>query len=53
MRPLAFAVVNVLSAVGWALAYVLPGVFFGTSLAVAGAVSMRLAVLAIILLTGI
>jgi undecaprenyl-diphosphatase len=43
MAPLHFAVVNVLSAVGWALAYILPGVFFGNSLAVAGAVSSRLA----------
>jgi len=50
MRPLHFSVVNVLSAIGWALAYVLPGVFFGTSLAVAGAVSTRLAVLIFILI---
>ncbi|GAB6907682.1 LssY C-terminal domain-containing protein [Desulfosarcina cetonica] len=53
MQPLQFAIVNVLSAVGWALAYVLPGVFFGTSLAVAGAVSTRLAVLVFILLASI
>lgn len=49
MAPLNFAVVNFLSAVGWALAYILPGVLFGSSLAVAGAVSSRLALL--ILLT--
>ena len=50
MSPLHFGVVNVLSAMGWALFYILPGVFFGTSLAVAGAVSTRLAVLIFILL---
>jgi membrane protein DedA with SNARE-associated domain len=43
MSPLHFGVVNVLSAIGWAFVYILPGVFFGTSLAVAGAVSTRLA----------
>ena len=53
MRPLHFAVVNVASAIGWALVYVLPGVFFGTSLAVAGAVSTRLAVLLLILFAAI
>jgi membrane protein DedA with SNARE-associated domain/membrane-associated phospholipid phosphatase len=45
MGPVHFGVVNVLSAIGWAFAYILPGVFFGTSVAVAGAVSTRLAVL--------
>ncbi|NOX32142.1 MAG: phosphatase PAP2 family protein [Deltaproteobacteria bacterium] len=50
MSPLNFTVVNVLSAIGWALVYILPGVFFGASLAVAGAVSTRLAVLVFILL---
>ncbi len=53
MRPLNFSVVNVLSAVGWALVYILPGVFFGTSLAVAGAVSTRLAVVVLILVAAI
>jgi undecaprenyl-diphosphatase len=53
MRPIPFGVVNLLSAVGWALAYVLPGVFFGTSLALAGAVSARLALIVFILLAGI
>jgi undecaprenyl-diphosphatase len=52
MRPAHFGVVNVLSAIGWAFVYVLPGVFFGTSLAVAGAVSTRLAVLVSILVAG-
>ncbi|MGA8020888.1 MAG: VTT domain-containing protein [Desulfobacterales bacterium] len=50
MGPLRFGIVNVLSAIGWALVYVLPGVFFATSLALAGAVSTRLAVLIFILL---
>ncbi len=50
MGPVPFFVVNVLSAIGWAFAYILPGVFFGTSLAVAGAVSTRLAVLIFLIL---
>lgn len=49
MAPFHFAVVNFLSAVGWALAYILPGVFFGSSLAVAGAVSSRLAILILLI----
>ena len=53
MGPLHFSIVNVLSAIGWAFVYIMPGVFFGTSLAVAGAVSTRLAVLVFILLAGI
>jgi membrane protein DedA with SNARE-associated domain/membrane-associated phospholipid phosphatase len=50
MRPAQFIVVNLLSAIGWAFAYLLPGFFFGTSLALAGTVSSRLAVLLVILL---
>ena len=50
MGPLHFGIVNVLSAIGWALVYILPGVFFGTSLAVAGAVSTRLAMLILLIL---
>jgi membrane protein DedA with SNARE-associated domain/membrane-associated phospholipid phosphatase len=50
MGPLHFSIVNVLSAIGWALVYILPGVFFGTSLAVAGAVSTRLAMLILLIL---
>ena len=53
MGPAHFAVVNVLSAIGWALVYILPGVFFGTSLAMAGAVSTRLAVVVFILVAGV
>jgi len=50
MKPAHFAVVNIISAIGWALAYILPGVLFGASLSVAGAVSSRLAALLVILL---
>lgn len=50
MGPLHFSVINVLSAMGWALVYILPGVFFGTSLAMAGAVSTRLAGLIFLIL---
>ena len=50
LRPSHFVIVNIVSAVGWAPAYILPGVFFGTSLAVAGAVSTRLAVLLFLVL---
>ena len=53
MRPMNFGIVNVLSAIGWALVYILPGVFFGTSLTVAREVSTRLAVVAIILVVGV
>jgi len=53
MSPVRFVIINVLSASGWAFAYILPGVFFGTSLAVAGAVSTRLAVLLGILLAAL
>jgi len=53
MGPVHFSVVNVLSAFGWALVYILPGVFFGASLAVAGTVSTRLSALILILAAGI
>jgi len=53
MRPLHFGVVNVLSAIGWAFVYILPGVFFGTSLALAESVSTRLAVLIFVIITAI
>ncbi len=50
MKPLQFAVVNVTSGFGWAGAYLVPGMVFGTSLQVAGAVSSRLALLLFLLL---
>ncbi|WP_020587024.1 bifunctional DedA family/phosphatase PAP2 family protein [Desulfobacter curvatus] len=53
MAPMHFTLVNVLSAIGWALVYILPGVFFGSSIAMAGAVSSRLAVVVFILGAGV
>lgn len=53
MGPAHFLIVNVLSAIGWALVYILTGVFIGASLVVAGAVSTRLAMLILILVAGI
>lgn len=53
MTPGQFVLVNVLSAIGWAFAYVLPGVFFGASLAVAGTISVRLAALVFIPVAGV
>lgn len=53
MGPLAFSLINVVSAIGWALVYILPGFFFGASLAVAGVVSTRLAALALIFLAAV
>lgn len=45
MPPLRFYIINVLSALGWAPAYLLPGMAFGASLVLAGAVAGRLALL--------
>jgi undecaprenyl-diphosphatase len=42
MPPLHFYSVNVVSAFGWAAAHLVPGILFGASLALAGAVSSRL-----------
>ncbi len=53
MAPLRFSVVNIFSAIGWALVYILPGVFFGTSLGVIRIVSTRLAVLALLIVGSI
>lgn len=49
MPPARFYLVNVLSALGWAPAYILPGVVFGAALSLAAAVSMRLALLTVML----
>jgi len=49
MRPAAFTAVNVLSALAWAPAYLLPGMALGASLAVAGEVAARLALLLVLL----
>jgi membrane protein DedA with SNARE-associated domain/membrane-associated phospholipid phosphatase len=45
MRPLRFYAINVLSALLWAPAHILPGVVFGASVLLAGAVSFRLVVI--------
>lgn len=45
-----FYVANILSAVAWALAHVLPGALLGTALSVLGAVAGRLVVLAAVVL---
>lgn len=52
MPPLRFYAINILSALLWAPAHILPGVVFGASVLLAGAVSFRLVVI-IALLTGI
>jgi undecaprenyl-diphosphatase len=45
MPLLRFALVNLLSAIAWSAAHLLPGALFGASMQVAGAVSSRLLVL--------
>jgi len=44
-----FVLVNIFSAIGWALAYILPGVILGSSLTLVGAVSTRLSLLLLML----
>jgi len=53
MPPLRFYVMNVLSAVAWAAAHLVPGALFGASLTLAGAVSARLVALVALLVAGI
>lgn len=48
MPPLRFAIVNIVSALAWAAAHLAPGVLFGASLQLAGAISSRLAVLLVL-----
>ena len=48
MTPARFLVVNILSALAWAPTHILPGVVFGASIELAGAVSVRLVVILII-----
>lgn len=50
MPPARFYAVNILSALGWAPTYILPGVVFGASLGLAGAVATRLALILVLLL---
>lgn len=49
MSPLRFYLANVLSALAWAPAHILPGVVFGAAFSLAAAVSMRLALLLAVL----
>ena len=50
MPPARFFAANILSALGWAPIYILPGVVFGASLGLAGAVATRLALILVLLL---
>ena len=50
MAPARFYLVNVVSGLAWAPAYILPGVAFGAALSLAAAVSQRLALLIVALL---
>ena len=45
MPPGKFILINFISAIGWAPAYILPGVIFGASLTLAANVSARLAII--------
>lgn len=49
MTPARFLAVNILSALLWAPTHILPGVVFGASIELAGAVSVRLVVILIII----
>jgi len=49
MSPIRFYLANVLSALAWAPAHILPGVVFGAVFSLAAAVSMRLALLMAVL----
>ncbi|MCB1760090.1 MAG: VTT domain-containing protein [Gammaproteobacteria bacterium] len=49
MSPGRFAVANVLSALAWAPAYLLPGVVFGSSLKLASEVALRLVIVLLLL----
>jgi len=45
MSPLRFTIINVLSAIAWAPAYLLPGMVFGASLELASEVAIRLVII--------
>ncbi|HSU44428.1 MAG TPA: VTT domain-containing protein [Casimicrobiaceae bacterium] len=53
MPPRDFFTIDAVSAVAWAAAHLLPGVLFGASLQLAGAVSSRLVVLVALLVAGL
>ncbi|MEN8213619.1 MAG: bifunctional DedA family/phosphatase PAP2 family protein [Pseudomonadota bacterium] len=48
-----FLIANVLSALGWAVAYLLPGIVIGVSLELASEVAMHLVVLGVVVLVGL
>ena len=50
MPPGKFTLINMISALGWAPAYMLPGVLFGASLALAAKISGRLAIIVFVAL---
>src|SRR5471032_607443 len=52
MRPGRFLVINIISALIWAPVHILPGVVFGASIELAGAVSFRLVAVLAILVAG-
>jgi len=49
MPPGRFVLINIISSIGWAFAYILPGVVLGNSLTLVGFVSMRLCLLLLLL----
>jgi undecaprenyl-diphosphatase len=53
MPPTRFYAVNIASALVWAPAHIIPGVVFGAALGMAAAVSLRLLLLAVLLLSSI
>ena len=53
MPPWHFYAVNVLSAIAWAAAHLVPGILFGASLEVAGAISSRLVALLALVMVGL
>ena len=53
MPAVQFYTSNIASALAWAAAHILPGVLFGASLQVAGAVSSRLAIMLVALVIGL
>jgi membrane protein DedA with SNARE-associated domain/membrane-associated phospholipid phosphatase len=53
MTPHDFFTIDAVSAVAWAAAHLLPGVLFGASLQLAGAISSRLVVLVALLVAGL
>jgi undecaprenyl-diphosphatase len=53
MTPARFLIANVLSAIAWAPAYLLPGIVFGASLELAAEAAVRLVILALSLVLGL